>query len=119
MSTSPDLQQQILQAEASLNALREQLHQRNNAERTQSIALVKDHIKKFDLTASELGLATGVGKQGYKTQKGSQRVKSGSVKPKFRDPQTGMTWTGRGRTPLWLVTKVSEGKRREDFLIAE
>lgn len=34
--------------------------------------------------------------------------------PKYRDPKTGATWTGRGRAPRWL-----DGKKRERFLIAE
>lgn len=24
------------------------------------------------------------------------------IPPKYRDPETGTTWTGRGRTPTWL-----------------
>jgi DNA-binding protein H-NS len=35
-----------------------------------------------------------------------------SVVPKFRDLETGKTWTGRGMTPKWLV-----GKNRDDFRI--
>lgn len=30
----------------------------------------------------------------------------------YKDPETGKTWTGRGRMPSWL-----EGKNREDFLV--
>lgn len=32
--------------------------------------------------------------------------------PKFRDPATGETWTGRGRAPGWI-----KGKNRDDFRI--
>lgn len=35
---------------------------------------------------------------------------------KFRD-SNGNTWTGRGRTPLWLVAAEKAGKKRESFLI--
>lgn len=34
------------------------------------------------------------------------------VAPKYRDPATGKTWTGRGKTPRWLV-----GKSLEEFAI--
>lgn len=34
--------------------------------------------------------------------------------PKYRDPKTGVTWSGRGREPSWI-----KGKRRERFLIEE
>jgi len=33
--------------------------------------------------------------------------------PKYMDPKTGKTWSGRGRTPAWI------GKRPERFLIQE
>ncbi len=36
-----------------------------------------------------------------------------SLPPKYQDPKTGATWTGRGRAPAWL------GKNRDKFLIAE
>jgi DNA-binding protein H-NS len=34
--------------------------------------------------------------------------------PKYRDPATGATWSGRGRAPGWI-----QGKKRERFLIKE
>ncbi|WP_426342959.1 H-NS family nucleoid-associated regulatory protein [Pseudoduganella sp. S-14] len=34
------------------------------------------------------------------------------VPAKYGNPETGATWTGRGRVPLWLI-----GKNKEDFLI--
>lgn len=32
--------------------------------------------------------------------------------PKFRDPISGATWTGRGKTPAWI-----KGKKKEQFAI--
>ncbi|WP_059499280.1 H-NS family nucleoid-associated regulatory protein [Burkholderia sp. ABCPW 11] len=34
------------------------------------------------------------------------------IKPKYWDPKTGVTWSGRGRAPRWLV-----GKDRETFRV--
>lgn len=40
------------------------------------------------------------------------------VPPKYRDPSNPEnTWTGRGRTPLWMVAYLEAGRSREDFLI--
>ena len=33
--------------------------------------------------------------------------------PKYRDPDTGATWTGRGKPPRWIL-----GKDRGQFLIS-
>lgn len=37
-----------------------------------------------------------------------------TVAPKYRDPITGATWTGRGKPPLWIA-----GKDRLNFLIED
>ena len=34
------------------------------------------------------------------------------IQAKYRDPETGAVWTGRGRAPHWI-----KDKNREDFLI--
>lgn len=44
-----------------------------------------------------------------KTDKTSQK---GKVQAKYRDPDTGATWSGRGRAPLWL-----NGRDKSDFAI--
>ncbi|AOK57175.1 H-NS histone family protein [Burkholderia stagnalis] len=36
----------------------------------------------------------------------------GRLKPKYRNPETGETWAGRGRPPRWI-----SGKRYDAFLI--
>lgn len=33
-----------------------------------------------------------------------------SVDPKFRDPKTGSTWSGRGRAPQWVQAILAERK---------
>jgi len=48
------------------------------------------------------------------------RRKTGSVKPKYRNPSDASeTWSGRGRTPRWMNELIKKGKRKEDFLIAK
>lgn len=40
------------------------------------------------------------------------------VAVKYRDPSDpSKTWTGRGRTPLWISNEVSKGKNIEDFAV--
>ena len=51
---------------------------------------------------------------GGKRGRPATRVK-GPVPAKYRDPKTGATWSGRGRTPAWL----KDVKNRDRFLIAE
>ena len=39
------------------------------------------------------------------------------VPPKFRDPTSGVTWTGRGLKPLWLLAALESGQSLNDFAI--
>lgn len=50
---------------------------------------------------------------------GKGRKGKGSVPIKYRDPKNPEnTWTGRGRTPRWLVAATKGGRaKKEDFLI--
>jgi DNA-binding protein H-NS len=47
------------------------------------------------------------------------RKTGAKVPPKYRNPASPeQTWTGRGKQPRWLAEQVSQGKKVEDFLIA-
>src|SRR5262249_52486812 len=48
---------------------------------------------------------------------GRRRRKYPRVFPKYRDPQTSETWSGRGKTPRWLVAAIKKGRKIEDFEI--
>lgn len=41
----------------------------------------------------------------------SENKKTNKVKIKYLDKSTGDSWTGRGKTPLWL-----QGKNKEDYI---
>lgn len=40
-----------------------------------------------------------------------------AVVVKYRDPETGETWSGRGRMAGWLARRIEAGARLEDFLV--
>lgn len=39
------------------------------------------------------------------------------VKPKYRDPKTGETWSGRGRMATWLKRKQDAGEDIDEYLV--
>lgn len=41
------------------------------------------------------------------------------VLPKYRNPQTSETWSGRGKRPRWLTAAVKSGRKIEEFRIGE
>jgi len=113
MSKSGELQQQINDFEAKLNELRKQQEAERKGERTQAIAAAKDLIKTHDLTSSELGFS------GKGAPKRNQIDKRNVVAPKYKDPTSGKTWTGRGKSPAWLSAELATGREKQEFLIQE
>lgn len=111
MPTSNALQQQINEYEAKLNELRKQQEAERKGERTQAIAAARELIRNHDLTAAELGLS---GKGAAKRVVGDKR---NVVAPKYQDPASGKTWTGRGKSPAWLSAQLAEGRDKQEFLI--
>jgi DNA-binding protein H-NS len=74
-------------------------------ETSKAIETCRELIEQFNLTPDVL-----FGK--VKKPHGLKGQKRSAVEPKYRDPATGTTWTGRGKAPKWL------GDNREAFLIA-
>lgn len=87
-------------------------------EKSEGIVKAKKIIDEFGLTASDLfgRKAAAAGKRGRPAKKAAtkKRVgkKRGKVAPKYKNPSTGETWTGRGKAPRWIVEK-----DRNNFLI--
>ena len=47
------------------------------------------------------------------------RRKYPKVLPRYRNPDTSETWSGRGKRPRWLLAAVASGRKVEDFRISE
>jgi DNA-binding protein H-NS len=64
-------------------------------EKRQAIEACKAMIASYGVTAKDLGLDKAV--------KAKTGPKPGQkVVPKYRDPASGATWSGRGKTPRWI-----------------
>ena len=50
---------------------------------------------------------------------GKQRRKYPQVLPKYRNPKTSETWSGRGKRPRWLVAAIESGHSMDEFRIGE
>jgi DNA-binding protein H-NS len=64
-------------------------------EKQQAIDMARAMIQSFGITAKDLGLD--------KSPKAKSGPKPGNkIAAKYRDPQSGATWSGRGKTPKWI-----------------
>ena len=52
-----------------------------------------------------------------KAAKPAMKRGRGVLAPKYRDPQSGKTWSGRGLQPLWYRDALNGGAKPEDLLI--
>ena len=46
---------------------------------------------------------------------GLQQNHAAGMRPKYRDPATGETWSGRGRMATWLESKQNAGEEIEKY----
>ena len=81
--------------QAKIADLQAQAEQVRREERQQAIDMAKTMISTYDITARDLGLD--------KAPKVKTGPKPGNkVAAKYRDPASGATWSGRGKTPRWI-----------------
>jgi DNA-binding protein H-NS len=72
--------------------LEQQINEARRQELAGAVAQVRALVAEFDLTPQDVFPA------------GRARSASSGTKvaPKYRDPATGQTWTGRGKAPKWI-----------------
>lgn len=92
---------ELLEQREQLNSQIEQARQNELAE---ALSKVNALIQQYGLTQQDI-FPSG--------RRGASRNAGSKVAPKYRDPATGATWTGRGKAPKWI-----EGKDRSAYLIA-
>ena len=96
------LQELIAQKEA----LEKQIQEQRQAELSEAVGKVKALIAEFGLTQEDI---FGGARTSKKAQVEGVKAK---VAAKYRDPETGKEWSGRGLAPKWL-----QGRDKSQFLI--
>ncbi len=91
--------------QAQIEALKQQAEAQRKAEIASVIADIRAKMEEFGITLADL------------STRRSSSAKGSSVAPKYRHPQTGETWSGRGKMPRWLQSAVDAGQSKESFRI--
>jgi DNA-binding protein H-NS len=110
------LQELLAQKEALLRQQEEiarSIAEFQAAQRASVINEIKTLMAQHGLTVADL---TTTSKRG--SSSASAEKEPSKVAIKYRDPDTGSTWTGRGLKPRWLVAALENGRSLEDFLVA-
>ncbi len=110
LTKSPMKTYQALKAQ--IDKLEKQAQTLRKAEISKVVAQFKQTIAEYELTARDLGFDLALGKKAARG-KPARSLRASTGAPKYRNPETGDTWTGRGRPPGWIAS----AKDRESFLI--
>ena len=94
------------------------LHERVSTLLSERIKAEKHELEKR-LAVLDRGMGGVSRPDGAPTIGEKQRRKYPRVLPKYRNPQTSETWSGRGKLPRWLVAAMKSGRKMEEFRIGE
>ena len=115
-----DLDQMSVQ---QLTALIEAAEAKRRDKFEEATAALRTEVER---RAAELGISIGdlftqPGQQAPAEQKArgrKPRSDAGAKRTaKFRNPETGEEWSGRGRPPRWLTAQEAKGKDRKEFAV--
>jgi DNA-binding protein H-NS len=113
-TTLKTIRQQIAKLEAQAKKLADgEFEKKRKAISEVSALMRKLGVSIDDLSAAPIKIAR-------KSAVGPAKEKKKVSKPvpvKFRNNETGDTWSGRGRTPRWLVAAEAAGRVRDEFKV--
>ena len=106
--------QELLAQKAALDKQALELDRQLQYARKAERAGVIDHIKQLlaanGLTVADLGLKVGVANR-------SSAAAGSKVAPKYRNADTGETWSGRGLQPKWIKAALAAGKTLDQLKV--
>ena len=83
-------------------ALEQKINEARRNELSEAVSQVRALVTEFGLTAQDV----------FPAGKARSASAGSKVAPKYRNPATGQTWTGRGKAPKWI-----QNEDREQFAI--
>ncbi|MGE4369350.1 MAG: H-NS family nucleoid-associated regulatory protein [Burkholderiaceae bacterium] len=109
--------------EKEIQKLHKQAEALQRKRRGPAIENIVKTMREYDITPEEIAVAfqqkpsrraPTARKVAAPAKKAAKKI---VVPAKYRDPQTGATWTGRGKAPRWLADAEANGTSRDSFLI--
>ncbi|TVQ27663.1 MAG: H-NS histone family protein [Spirochaetaceae bacterium] len=115
MPSYKDIQRQIA-------TLQRQADEARKKEVAAAIADIRAKMDEYGLTVADIqkGATKGAAKggRGKRAGKAAPAARSASApQPKYKDPVSGSTWSGRGRKPGWIIAAIEQNRPLDDFLI--
>ena len=104
---------------AQIQALQRRADTLRTNRRASALQKIIRQMRDFQISPEDIQAAYAEKKAVRRQRKTAQgkRDSRSVVTPKYRHPETGDTWSGRGRAPRWLAAAEATGTSREQFLI--
>jgi DNA-binding protein H-NS len=106
--------------EKEIDKLRKKAEALHLKRRKPVVASIIRSMREYHITPEEI--AAAFGKPAARRGPGRKSAPAAApakraVAPKYRHPDTGETWSGRGKAPRWLTAAEATGAKRDSFLI--
>ena len=108
-----------LKIQKEINRLQKQAQALQTKQRSPVIASIVRSMREYDISPEEIAAAYSKKKPAGSTARVARAATTAkrTVPAKYKHPETGATWTGRGKAPRWISEAEAAGKSREQFLI--
>jgi DNA-binding protein H-NS len=103
---------ELAELRAQQEALDKQLAEARERETRFALMEIVQKMRQYGISLGELLGQKGESAPARGHAPAAAATESVAVAPKYRDPVSGATWSGRGRAPAWIA-----GKDRTEFLI--
>lgn len=100
------------QIEKEIQKLKEEARALQERHRGPALDSILSVMLEYDISPEDVAAAYRAATRATRRTGAKQ-----TIAPKYRDPSSGQTWSGRGRTPRWLTAAEEQGRHRNDFLI--
>lgn len=110
--------------EKEISRLQKQAAALEQKQRVPVINEIVRTMREYDITPEDIATAftrKGRGPSATAVKSATRSAASSParkpVPPKYRNPETGATWSGRGKPPRWISDAEGAGASRDSFLI--
>lgn len=90
--------------------LEKQIELLSHSQRSEAIAQIRALMVEHGLTLADLSAKSFPGAK-------KSAAKGSKLEPKYRDMESGSTWSGRGLQSKWLKAAIESGRKLEDFAV--
>lgn len=108
----------LVQIKKQIQSLEKEAEQVRAKEVAGVIQRIKAAIDFYGLTTADLFAAAGkAAAKGKKIAAKATKMKKSPAPAKYKDKDTGKTWTGHGKRPGWFVKAIEAGVTAEEMAV--